>query len=109
MMAGADRWHRLAAWVSKSDGDEESQRTHTQPIEKCIYVDISHTHEQIRRIGSRLASRSIADRSLARALLADSCDKASLENFLSHPPTPENGLVRKELVLVNNGVEHLDR
>ena len=109
MMAGADRWHRIAAWVSKSEGDEESRSAHTQPIEICIYVDISHTHEQIRKIGSRLASRSIADRSLASALLADSFGKASLEHFLSHPPTPENGLVRKELVLVFHGVEHLDR
>ena len=60
-------------------------------------------------IGSRLARRSIADSSLACALLANSFGEASLEHFLSHPPTPENGLVRKELVLVNNGVEHLDR
>ena len=86
-MAGADRWHRLAEWVSKSDGDEESQRTHTQPIEKCIYVDISHTHEQISRISSRLASRSIADRSLASALSANSFGKASFVRAFSFPPS----------------------
>ena len=109
MMARADRWHRFAAWVSNSDRDGESQRVHTRHIEECIYVGIPHTHEQIRKIGSRLASRSISDRSIASTLLADSFSEASLEHFLSHPPTPENGLVRKELVLVNNGVEHLDR
>ena len=89
MMAGADRWHRIAAWVSNGDGDGESQRVHTQPIEECIYVDIPHTNEQIRKIGSRLASRSIADRSISSALLANSFGEASLEHFLSHPPTPE--------------------
>ena len=109
MLAGVDRWHRFEKWVSKRDGDGESQSVHTQTIEECIHVDIPHTHEQIKKIGSRLASRSIADRSIASALLANSFGEASLEHFLSHPPTPENGLVRKELVLVFHGVEHLDR
>ena len=59
---------------------------------------------------SRAASEQIdQSRSPTSALYVVSFSEASVEHFLSHPPTPENGLVRKELVLVNNGVEHLDR
>ena len=59
---------------------------------------------------SRAASEPIdQSRSPTSVLYVVSFSEASVEHFLSHPPTPENGLVRKELVLVNNGVEHLDR
>ena len=63
----------------------------------------------IRKISRSLESRSSEASIISSDSYVNSFGEASVVHFLSHPPTPENGLVRKELVLVNNGVEHLDR
>ena len=66
-------------------------------------MHLSHTR-LLRILDAPLASGFIAS-----AIYVTSFSEASVEHFFPTHPHLENGLVRKELVLVNHGVEHLDR